>query len=618
MKNKHFISFALIIVGFFNLQYVVQDTCPGFTISDYEAETQIRLDAAESTVTTMCDEINITADNYIILNDKDYYTDRSNPNESNIKWPDLINDNNLKYILLTPGDYRDYLTFLPKRTSTGEKRFLLYYDGPENVGSSDIQAHIQSNCYGSTNTTVGQEDDERVIVERFELNDLNDDGVYNSDWVIMGITFRGNHTLFHNAQYAPCGSQTAGEGSRIRTSNNIIKNCLFENSAKNNFIKLSNGDNNIIVDNVIRDRHDCSGRDVMGISLDAGFGRSAENTVILNNEIYNVGDAIHLIYQPNCVNDNGTWICEGDGLKNLQGKGILPGTFICNNKLYNKKIYTKDKALSEIPYGREHMHGEDAIDIKVGAGSFSPNEVDNLECDIKKKIVISNNKIYGWRTGRPERTRDAIDCSINPGINTPTAVTGGNGAAFTVHGAANNIVIIDNDIYDCGEGIRIASRGYFPPDDHVIDGDGETLMRMGVQHIEVYNNRICDLYPTDTEAYSDNPEVFINNGTALLCFIRTAKVKENKVRTAINGIELKGEGFDADVSNNYFENIFKQFFRSHEEYNGFTNNTFIDCDYACGGTNVAQRELFNALIVDSDHNNCFDDTDDAGPLTVCD
>lgn len=608
MKNRLFISFAFIIVGLFNLQYVVQDTCPNFTISDYQDEAQARLQNAENAITTMCNQINITADNYIILNDKDFYTDRSNPNESHIKWPYLINDDNIKYILLTPGDYRDYLTFYPKRASTGEKRFLVYYSGSEGDNISDIQAYIQSNCYGSTNTTVDQPEHERAIVEDFHLGNAN--GFNNTDWVIMGITFRGNHTSFYNSGNAPCGLQTGGSGNDVYTDDNIIKNCLFENSAKGNFIALANGDDNIIVDNVIRDRHDCSGRDIMGISLSANLGTSAEDNVILNNEIYNIGDAIHFIYQPNCRMVEG--VLECDDTSDTQSKGTVPGTFIYNNRLYNKKIYTKDKTIYENPYGNERMHGEDAIDMKAGAGIFSENEADNLECEIGNKIIISSNKIYGWRMGRPEKRGNNIDeCGI-----TEAGSTGGVGNAFTLHGNANNIVIIDNDISDCGNGIQIAARGAFPPTDHVVDGNGQLhLLHMGVQHIEVYNNRICDLYPADRAEYEANPTFFDPHGVGFICNIATAKVRENKIKTAINGFRLEGEGFYADISDNYFENMFKQFLNSTQEYNGLTNNTFIDCDYVCGGSNYA---VFNELITDSDHNNCFDDTDDAGPLTICD
>lgn len=602
----------------------IMNTATDQTKNDYYAEIDGRLGVVTQRMADMCSSINLLLDadgngnpNFAVLNDRDFYVDSHGGNTygwNECKWP-YINkynhndyDSNIQYIILTPGDYRDYLSFKPNSgTNETDTRFLLYYPGSSDAPLDEVIAYFNNNYCENLESAIEQEEEDRAIVEGFDLT--REAGFQRWTWVIMGITFRGNHADYYSSDYAteeecPAGKYTGGKGNTITSSGNIMSHCLLENAVNPHFIRIGDGDNNIIINNVIRNRHDMSHRDVLGVTISASYYETADNNAIVDNDIYNIGDAIQLVYKSNCSDPNtdnppgcidacmpnsSINDCECDQ-DNLSNKGTAPGTFIHNNRLFNQKIYYQDDEIefpdgTVVPVNIERMHGEGAIDLKIGAE------------DGEAKVIISNNSIYGWREGRKD----------------PSGTQGGNGHAIATHNRAQNIVIMNNQIRDCTNGIHIRGRGSVPErdwvdlnDNGVVDPD--ECIEMEVKNIEVYDNDICDLYSPLEKQQISNLGLGMYHGIAISASIQSVKISGNNVKNIPRGIVLGGEGYLAEISDNYFEKVINQFFRhqnptyTHENaYENFRCNTFLDSGYKCD-TNHLNGDLEGYL---KDNDNCF-------------
>lgn len=647
---KNIIQFIFVFV-FCNTQYNLNaqstplDPCNNSSINDtidaYYDEIDARLATANLRMTDMCNGIRLTLDNDIeetvknfeVLNDRGSYTQNSGTHGKECKWPMIVEANssynsNIEYIILTPGDYRDYLTFYPwvNNHSTATK-YLLYYPGSSTDSDETILSYFNYDTQSGTTycdrlePAITQAEEKRAFVENFNLNyDANSSGNKAWTWVIMGITFSGNRANYYSSDYShptvfncPADTYTGGTDNSITSSGNIISHCLLENTIKPHFMRIrGSASHNIIINNTIRNRHDMSHRDVMGITLSASYGEVAENNVIMNNDIYNIGDAIQMIYDPACRDTTNNGIpcisgCidnnygDGNGFPNdcfcdptdLGQKGTVPGTFIHNNRMFNQKIYTEldrqprqnlDTISGYNTPGEyfeknvEKMHGEGAIDIKVGGLP------DN-------KAIISGNHIYGWRHGRADNNERE----------------GGNGHAVITHVKAQDVVIINNKISDCANGIHINARGSSPVHDLIAGYDCDTIQ---VKHIEVYDNQICDLYnPFDNEIHSLNAGIPLEYGVAIRVAIPTAIVVGNNIRNAARGIQLLSsendpEGYFATIFDNYFENITNQALIDPAKplaYTNFNCNVFLDADYSCNSLSMS-NDLESTL---EDQNNCF-------------
>jgi len=602
-------SFLFVLAGLLNLPFGYAQCsegevppAEGYSVTAYQSQIDYRVDLAESTINTALDNISLQAGNYVVLNDKDFYANKyaTTGYAGKCKWGyiDAHNDSygseidNITYVILTPGDYRDYLAFNPRLdpdTYTYGRKYLLHYPGKDSDPMSVIQAYFD----GTPKAAVDQEEDERAIIENFIL-DNNE-----WSWVVRGITVRGNRSWRHDDENNIWG--TGSSTSRITGDNNIIESCLFENQVKSNYINITNGDNNIVHNCVIRDQQESmitylAGNDIVGIKFGAIKDSFAINNTILNNKIYNVTDAIHLVYQTGSHN--------GDADDQI---GELPGTFIYGNEMFNERIYIDD-------CGEEKMNGEGAIDIKQGFGGYGHGEYANI-CD---KVIITNNEFYGWRRGGTdglgrvieEGEEDDLDCATDPG-----GKGGGTGEAITCHINAKNIVIYDNLVYDCNIGFMAGGAGY--------DEYGNLI---SVSHIEILDNTICNLYPWSSDESDLNYDEWskyipylhdkeVGLGIKMSAFF--SKVAGNKVSNVVEGILITDKDdvyTNIEVSDNYFENAIEQTLLKCRDYSNVTNNTFVDTQFIV--TNAANTETGCTANMETCeqvedrliNNNCFIDS----------
>lgn len=601
MKNKIKLYILFALCSMLNLQHAYAQCTPasGYTMTQYNQQISDRLQIADFKLSTI--NIDLQAGNYIVLNDENFYGGNTGGYGDGCQWSHIDgaydptpNINSITYFILTPGDYRDYLTFNPRfgsASSINDKKYLLYYPGSPNDSEQVIENYLNG-ISETPKAAVEQQEYERAIIENFHLP------ANSWAWVIRGITIRGNHNSRLDDENFILG--TGSSSSQIVSDNNIIESCLFENQVVGNFINITNGDDNIIHNCVIRDQNDCmitylAGNDIIGVDIKASSSTEAENNTILNNKIYNVTDAIQLT-------ENGNY------------KGDMPGTFIYGNELYNEKVYTDN-------CGEERMNGEGAIDIKRGTGS------DDVAASVTDKVIIANNLFYGWRRSGTEglgrvfdgRTKDCVDLATHPAdgdcFHDQNGKGGGSGDAISCHINANNIAIINNTVTDCSNGFLISTKG----------------------QIEVYNNTICNLYPSHDDYVGEtgngsywtntiyNENVWPVNGAgqyeiepciqgfgnqykighqvgvAIKCAIESGRISGNTISGTIRGILLEGLGKTALVTDNYINNIHTENFYAPNscDFANFSGNTYYDFTDICwGGSNSPPS---NAII----ESNCF-------------
>lgn len=590
MKNIIIISVSFVLIGLLTMSFGYAQ-CPqgqtppaeGYSATDYQNEIEQRVNDTETIINTTLDNISLQTGNYVVLNDKNFYTNNTGGYGTKCKWPyiDAYKDiyrneiNDITYIILTPGDYRDYLTFNPRAnqdTYTNGRKYLLHYPGAADAPMSVIQAYFD----GTPTAAVNQEEDERAIIENFVLDNAE------WSWVIRGVTIRGNH----NSRLDDENDIWASGSSRsvITGDNNIVESCLFENQVVGNYLTIINGDNNIVHNSVIRDQQECmitylAGNDIIGIMFGATKDNFAINNTALNNKIYNVTDAIHLVYQADDTT-NVNW--DGTDADDLIGD--LPGTFIYGNEMFNERIYIDD-------CGEEKMNGEGAIDIKQGTGGYGFGTY----VPICEKVIIADNEFYGWRRAGADGLGRVLDPGDTDCVTNPAGRGGGSGEAVTCHINAKNIVIYNNFVSDC-------AAGFFAGGGLTTDGYGNDLE---VSYIEILDNLICDLYPS-RQIYENTPYLQDKQlGLGIKINAPNSKVVGNKIVNTIQGIrrpEVNWINATVEISNNYFENIAQQFFNRCGDYSNFTNNFIADTEYqlSCGGGDC--QVLTDELL---EGNNCL-------------
>jgi len=533
----------------------------------------------------------IKEDNYVILDDRNYYEPnprkiRSASSKQGLttvelemfshwdrKYFDYVNtlseaNKKIRFFLLTPGDYRDYqdLALLHGGTDD-EKKYILYYDGPTDASLQDIKYYFSNNLCTSDYHPDGKPDSEQAIIERILITSTG------GNWVISGITVRGNHYSYDG--------NTGGIVNEITDSNNIIKSCIFENitgvefvghhfpatnstpeipkSHGTDFIVMQGVSNNIITDCIFREKNECVPAyhrliEMAGIFIKGNS--NIENNIIFDNDMKNLGDAIQI---------------KSDFRYSSEG---APGTLIYGNEIYNDKFYEID-----LPGGcvLEGMNGENAIDLKIGAGPWGCG---TQPLPIDEKVIIANNNIYGWRAG---------------------IAGGGNGDAIEMHENAKNIAILDNHINDCARGISISGN---------IRVVGENECNIShVEHIEVYNNVICNLYPN----YSDmvnNPCYAANSVKSIGITVgnESVVVADNIISNCTEGILMKHNGVQAVITRNYIDNIYRNTLIDNRGVEGdldnFTENTFINFQTVCSGSE--NNYYPSSRVVDANYFLCPD------------
>jgi len=608
MKINKVIYMCIVLVTVFNLQYAHTQICTDvyYSTEDYDNEIDTRLQATKDILNSVSN-IDLQDDpagnplNYVILNDRDFYNNNKPSYNDQCRWP-LINyygNNNsdpltqIEYIILTPGDYRDYLTFYPIRANaaaSGDKRYLLQYNG-----SPDDDTQVIENYLNNPTTAINQPEEERAIIENFWFKAEG-----NYSWVVRGITVRGNRNSRLDDENGVYGSGSS-TSQIISRNNNVIEDCLFENQVVGKYIQLVNADNNIVNNCVIRNQDECmitylAGNDIVGITIAATYNQNSSNNVIINNEAYNLTQAFQAVY----------------GANNLYGE--CSGTFIYGNEFYNEKIFMDS-------CDEERMNGEFGIAFKCGS----------LSSCIADKLIVTENEFYGWRRSATEGLGRVFDEIIDgvPENQHPTngdceydanGRGGGDGNAILCTFNAKNIAIYKNSISDCSNGISTAS------------GGGTST---ATEFIEIYNNVICDLYPSkdvyDANVYWEGTLITLppgntlpynqynighTIGTGINARIDLAKVVGNRVTNAIRGIVINTSNSSnpnpIEVYGNYLENIAYQPFRVDQpqptytnNYANYTNNYFYNSGYTYSGySNTNPCSYFNDMMV-NDNNNCF-------------
>jgi len=541
----------------------------------------------------------IDEDNFVVLNDQDYYessprvetgtdirlglgsnnecdkelydevtyeTVRSHWEKSYFYYINNPDNDTKRFFLLTPGDYRDYEDLALYNGGTeDEKKYILYYDGKDNPTAQEIRDYFTlklctpDNSYHPDNRS----DNKQAIIERFIINDIGS-GRPEGNWVISGITIRGNHYSYNG--------NTGGIFSSIEVGGNIIKSCVFENIAGfeiegmlwdcdsqrprsygTDFLRIDGASNNIITDCVFREKNECVPADdpmidMIGILINGGADDEVSaNNIIFDNDIKDTGDAIHM--KPRSFNDAETF--------------GAPGTLVYDNRLYNDKFY---EVTVDNNYGYdcelERMNGEGAIDLKMGAGPWGCG-TDNL--DVVYKVIIANNEIFGWRRG---------------------VSGGGNGDAIHIHQNAKNIVVIDNNIRDCARGITIGGN----MTTYRVKNENYCIISHA-EHIEVYNNFIYDMYPSVEDGeYSGQKSCYddsINNAISIGIQVRNESVvvSDNFINNCAQGISIPSNGKQAVITCNYMDGIYQNYLADNLGVEGdlenFTHNTFINFNTVC-------------------------------------
>jgi len=597
MKNIKSLYILSVLCSLLALSYANAQDCSettGYSVSAYNSQIDTRLQTAYNALNSVSIDLQSgngsQPANYIVLDDRDFYGQNTGGYGSRCQWEFIdaaypttdVDIDDITYFILTPGDYRDYLTFNPRfsnNSSIDHKKYLLYYPG--SIGDSEQTIENYLNGVSETPKAASEQAEyERAIIENFHFPQ-------NSwSWVVRGITIRGNHSSRLDDENFILG--TGSSSSVISSDSTIIESCLFENQVKSNFLNIANGSHNIIYDCVIRDMNDCmvtylAGNDIIGINIAASVGVDAVNNVILENEIYNVTDAIQLY---------------NDGSGN--NTGDMPGTLIYGNEMYNTRVYTDN-------CGEERMNGEGAIDIKQGTGSA------DVRAPIGEKVIIADNLFYGWRRSATEglgrvfdgRQQDCVDLETHPSdgncFHDQNGRGGGSGDAINCHINANNIAIINNTVTDCSNGFLIGAGG----------------------QIEIYNNTVCNLYPARTE-YTANADYWINTiysenvwpvnasnqytipaciqgfgdtykighgiGEAIRISHPSCIVSGNRISRTIRGIFLNGfPAKKAVVTNNHINNIYTEDF-----YYGADNNPNDDNpDDVCVYENFSGNTYYN-------------------------
>lgn len=263
-------------------------------------------------------------------------------------WQDAgINDPNIRYFLITPGDYTawDKLESTASGTAT-QKRIIRYYDP------------TAADPYHPPHPVIlADQKGKEVIVESIRL-------IGASHWVFHGLTIRGRG----NAKKGLVGGHTSQIG--FGADHNIVNFCLFEEFLGVGAMRIFQANYNCIQNCVIRNPAEGLGVDMGGVGVSAYHNEIARGNRIVNNEMINLTDGVGLIRNVN-----------REGILEKSQMGEVPGTIIENNDIY------LDPSRYTYKNGEEWGCAENGLDFKEGTTSTDP----------KDRILVLNNRIWGFR-----------------------------------------------------------------------------------------------------------------------------------------------------------------------------------------------------------------------------
>lgn len=304
-------------------------------------------------------------------------------------WQEVgLNDANFDVFLITPGDYTSLGRLDITLSGTASKRRVVRYYNPKAADPYNPPHPVR----------MAGKPDQEVVLEAIRLESA-------SYWVFHGLTFRGK------------GVDKKGFVGGMITQiahgadHNVINYCLFEKFLAIAAIRIYNASYNTIQNSVVRDKGGVVGVDMGGIGISATEGKESRGNRIVNNEIYNVTDAVGLIYN-----------VARDGDEERSQTGSVPATILENNDFYITEDLYRQKG------NEEWACAENAIDLKSGTKSTLPAD----------RIRIVNNRMWGFRP-----TDQSCGGSGSPGT----------GIVF--HRNASNILIQDNIFLNMAQGISV-------------------------------------------------------------------------------------------------------------------------------------------------------------------
>lgn len=337
-------------------------------------------------------------------------------------WEDAgINHPNNWVFLLLPGDYTPWGAITPKVSGTANRSrvFRPYYEGDE--APYDVE-----HPYDIVNSGMwGYE----VRLEAFDLRTI-------SYTVFHKLSFRGRF----NEKKGVIGGPTSKFA--YESNGNIVDRCYFGSVAAPMALRIFNSSYNHVQNSFFDRVITKTGRgDQGGITVSATYQKESRGNRITGNEFRNQTDAVGLMYNTPKEDpfDESLWA------KSQMGE--VPETVIDNNDVY---VSPESYVLND--QGILSAGTEDGLDIKAGASNP------------KDKVIITNNRIWGF-----------------PLTNTEYGGTGSMGPGIVLHRAAQNILIENNIIFDCHQGIVVHApspkKGPFE----------------GVKNVAIQNNLIYDL-----------------------------------------------------------------------------------------------------------------------------
>lgn len=226
---------------------------------------------------------------------------------------------------------------------------------------------------------------------------------YNVDNVILyGLTIRGGKSKRPGLKM--------GFSPLPKCDNWLVDHCIIEGQWGPG-VRMY-GSNNTFQNSIVRDKKEGVGADLGGIGIFAWKGQVSANNKVLNCEIYNVTDAVGVVYD------------------DKESSGSAPGTIIDGNDFYiTRDLYVQtDLGIMAC--------AEDGVDFKNGGPGCK----------------FTNNRVWGHR---------------------PTDQTcggsGSTGAGMILQRNAKNWTIENNIFFDIAQGMFIKAQHPDRPDEKVVD-----------------------------------------------------------------------------------------------------------------------------------------------------
>lgn len=283
------------------------------------------------------------------------------------------------YFFIVPGDYRSWGRLKIRVSASAAQPKMVSYYNPN--GSNPYRENLP--------VKGGLNPQKHVILEGLNMNKAD-------YWILNGLTFSGKSKIGKDGKAGGMYSRIVGGADH-----NIVNRCLFENVANGANLRIAHSNYNTIQNSIVRN---LLGTDYVGILIQ-GENAVALGNRIVNNEIYDCNDGVHINYMYD-------W-ADGDA----------SGTVIENNDIYlTRKAYSNREGFA---------CAENAIDIKIGGKTNKANDV----------VKVLKNRIWGFRVS---------DTSCGP--------SGSNGNGITIHKNARNILIKDNVFFDLPTGVGISHK----------------------------------------------------------------------------------------------------------------------------------------------------------------